>query len=128
MRDAGVLLSTDGPFDNVLKIKPPLVFTEADAEFFVETLDVGRFHGVGPATREKMNRFGIVTGADLAAQHEVFANQARAFETALQGIEHLRQREWLEQEVGGAGTFAKSLGAIRPGSDGWLWRAAPAGF
>ncbi|MEK4035093.1 DNA polymerase IV [Methylocystis sp. IM3] len=35
---------------------------------FVETLEVGRFHGVGPATREKMNRLGIETGADLKAQ------------------------------------------------------------
>lgn len=35
---------------------------------FVETLDVGRFHGIGPATKAKMNRLGIVTGADLRAQ------------------------------------------------------------
>ncbi|QNQ12137.1 DNA polymerase IV [Sphingomonas alpina] len=32
---------------------------------FVATLPVGRFHGIGPKTAEKMNRFGIVTGADL---------------------------------------------------------------
>jgi DNA polymerase-4 len=32
---------------------------------FVETLPVGKFHGVGPATAEKMNRLGIHTGADL---------------------------------------------------------------
>jgi 4-aminobutyrate aminotransferase-like enzyme len=33
MRDVGVLISTDGPADNVLKIKPPIVFdvTHADA-------------------------------------------------------------------------------------------------
>ena len=28
----GILLSTDGPFDNVLKIKPPLVITAADVD------------------------------------------------------------------------------------------------
>ncbi len=39
MKDKKVLVSTDGPFRNVLKIKPPLVFTRADAEFFLETLD-----------------------------------------------------------------------------------------
>lgn len=39
MRDHGILLSTDGPFDNVLKIKPPIVFSEADADRLVETLD-----------------------------------------------------------------------------------------
>ncbi len=39
MRDRGILLSTDGPLHNVLKIKPPLVFTEADAHFLLSTLD-----------------------------------------------------------------------------------------
>ncbi|MGH7470240.1 MAG: aminotransferase class III-fold pyridoxal phosphate-dependent enzyme [Longimicrobiales bacterium] len=39
MRQRGILLSTDGPDHNVLKIKPPLVFTEADAHRLVETLD-----------------------------------------------------------------------------------------
>jgi 4-aminobutyrate aminotransferase-like enzyme/Ser/Thr protein kinase RdoA (MazF antagonist) len=39
MRDGGVLVSTDGPDHNVLKIKPPLVFTERDADFLVATLD-----------------------------------------------------------------------------------------
>jgi len=39
MRERGILLSIDGPFHNVLKIKPPLVFTEENADFLVETLD-----------------------------------------------------------------------------------------
>jgi 4-aminobutyrate aminotransferase-like enzyme/Ser/Thr protein kinase RdoA (MazF antagonist) len=39
MREEGVLLSTDGPFRNVLKIKPPLCFTTADADILAETLD-----------------------------------------------------------------------------------------
>jgi 4-aminobutyrate aminotransferase-like enzyme len=38
MRDKGILISTDGPLNNVLKIKPPLVFTEENADFLVETL------------------------------------------------------------------------------------------
>jgi len=32
MRDRGILLSTDGPHHNVIKIKPPLPFTRADAD------------------------------------------------------------------------------------------------
>jgi 4-aminobutyrate aminotransferase-like enzyme/Ser/Thr protein kinase RdoA (MazF antagonist) len=32
MKERGVLLSTDGPFHNVIKIKPPLVFSRADAD------------------------------------------------------------------------------------------------
>jgi 4-aminobutyrate aminotransferase-like enzyme/Ser/Thr protein kinase RdoA (MazF antagonist) len=39
MRECGILLSTDGPFHNVIKIKPPLVFSRADADFLVSTMD-----------------------------------------------------------------------------------------
>ena len=42
---------------------------------FVEGLDVGRFHGVGPKTAEKMKRLGIHTGADLKAQSMDFLEQ-----------------------------------------------------
>jgi 4-aminobutyrate aminotransferase-like enzyme/Ser/Thr protein kinase RdoA (MazF antagonist) len=38
MRDLGVLISTDGPDHNVLKIKPPLVFSRFDAGHLVDTL------------------------------------------------------------------------------------------
>ena len=38
-KDEGILLSTDGPFHNVLKIKPPLCFSEENAELLVATLD-----------------------------------------------------------------------------------------
>jgi 4-aminobutyrate aminotransferase-like enzyme len=37
--ERGVLLSTDGPFHNVMKIKPPLVFSAADADRLIETVD-----------------------------------------------------------------------------------------
>lgn len=36
MRRNGVLISTDGPFDNVLKIKPPLAFGETEADLFLD--------------------------------------------------------------------------------------------
>jgi 4-aminobutyrate aminotransferase-like enzyme/Ser/Thr protein kinase RdoA (MazF antagonist) len=39
MRDRGVLLSTDGPDHNVIKIKPPIVFSVADADTIVDGLD-----------------------------------------------------------------------------------------
>jgi 4-aminobutyrate aminotransferase-like enzyme/Ser/Thr protein kinase RdoA (MazF antagonist) len=39
MRECGVLLSTDGPLHNVVKIKPPLPFSRDDADFLVATLD-----------------------------------------------------------------------------------------
>jgi DNA polymerase-4 len=37
-------------------------------EAFVARLEVGRFHGIGPRTAEKMAGLGIHTGADLRAQ------------------------------------------------------------
>jgi DNA polymerase-4 len=42
---------------------------------FVESLPVGKFHGIGPVTRAKMERLGIRTGADLKAQSMVFLEQ-----------------------------------------------------
>jgi 4-aminobutyrate aminotransferase-like enzyme len=39
MRDKGVLVGSTGPEDNVLKIRPPLVFSSDDAELLVRTLD-----------------------------------------------------------------------------------------
>ncbi len=40
MKDLGVLLSTDGPFHNVIKIKPPMIFSRADAGTLLDRLDV----------------------------------------------------------------------------------------
>lgn len=39
LKDYSILLSTDGPFHNVLKIKPPLVFSRKDADFLVVALE-----------------------------------------------------------------------------------------
>ena len=39
LKDHSILLSIDGPFHNVLKIKPPLVFSREDADFLVATLE-----------------------------------------------------------------------------------------
>jgi len=38
MKDRGILLSTDGPFHNVIKIKPPMVFTAENADCLVDAL------------------------------------------------------------------------------------------
>ena len=39
LRDHGILISTDGPLDNVLKLKPPIVFSEKNADEVVAALD-----------------------------------------------------------------------------------------
>ena len=38
MRDLGVLIGADGPYDNVLKIRPPMPFSKDDAAFLITTL------------------------------------------------------------------------------------------
>ncbi len=39
LKTAGILLGTDGPFSNVIKIKPPMVMTLEDADMFLRILD-----------------------------------------------------------------------------------------
>lgn len=53
MRDHGILILTEGPLHNVLKIKPPMCFTVENADYFIDALDIimqedrlDRFHRV----------------------------------------------------------------------------------
>ena len=39
LRDHGILISTDGPHENILKLKPPIVFNEKNADNFIAVLD-----------------------------------------------------------------------------------------
>lgn len=48
------------------------VIKPAEGPAFVAPLEVGRFHGIGPVTAAKMNRLGILTGADLRARTATF--------------------------------------------------------
>jgi DNA polymerase-4 len=51
------------------------VITPKNGPAFVEALPVKKFHGVGPATAEKMQKLGIETGADLKARDLAFLQQ-----------------------------------------------------
>lgn len=51
------------------------VITPRMGPAFVEALAVKKFHGVGPATAAKMERLGILTGADLKAKSLTFLQQ-----------------------------------------------------
>jgi DNA polymerase-4 len=51
------------------------VITPRMGAAFVETLPVGKFHGIGPATTTKMERLGIRAGSDLKAQTLAFLRQ-----------------------------------------------------
>jgi 4-aminobutyrate aminotransferase-like enzyme len=39
MREHGILAGTDGPYHNVIKIRPPMPFDIGNAEFLVEVMD-----------------------------------------------------------------------------------------
>jgi len=43
MRQRGVLIGRTGPRDDVLKIRPPLVFDEGHADVLVEALEASLF-------------------------------------------------------------------------------------
>jgi len=38
LRERGILTGTDGPYHNVIKLRPPLIFSQADADLFITTL------------------------------------------------------------------------------------------
>ncbi|OGR22261.1 MAG: hypothetical protein A2277_20100 [Desulfobacterales bacterium RIFOXYA12_FULL_46_15] len=39
LKSQGILVGTDGPFNNVIKIKPPMVITQEDSDMFIRVLD-----------------------------------------------------------------------------------------
>jgi hypothetical protein len=39
LRDRGILAGTDGPHHNVIKLRPPLIFSSSDADLFTSTLE-----------------------------------------------------------------------------------------
>jgi DNA polymerase IV len=51
------------------------VITPRTGAAFVETLPVGKFHGIGPVTSAKMERLGILIGSDLKAKTLAFLQQ-----------------------------------------------------
>ncbi len=51
------------------------VITPKNGPAFVEALPIGKFHGIGPVTRAKMERLGINNGGDLKAQTLTFLQQ-----------------------------------------------------
>ena len=65
LRDAGFLVSTDGPCHNVLKLKPPLPFDAADAAALIDAL--GRVLGetcLRPQVEPLDSSFAILRGPD----------------------------------------------------------------
>jgi DNA polymerase IV len=82
---------------------------------FVRDLAVARFHGIGPATSEKMRRLGIGTGADLrnkscAFLQEHFGASGDWYYAISRGIDHRRVRPDRERKsVGAETTFFRDI-------------------
>ena len=105
---------------------------------FVLTLPVGRFHGVGPATAAKMQRHGILTGADLHRQSLEFltlrfGKAGPYYWNIARGIDHREVRPNRERKsIGAETTFFDDIHDLPTASDALaplaakVWRHAGA--
>jgi DNA polymerase-4 len=100
------------------------VITPKNGPVFVERLAVKKFHGVGPATAEKMHRLGIQTGADLKAQSlqvltENFGKSGPYFYGIARGIDERRVKpDRVRKSVGAEDTFAQDIHSYDPALEG----------
>lgn len=91
---------------------------------FVETLPVKKFHGVGPATAEKMHRLGIQNGADLRARDlqflvEHFGKSGPYFFGIARGIDERRVKpDRVRKSVGAEDTFVQDIQSYEPALEG----------
>ena len=66
LRELGILAGTDGPGHNVIKLRPPLIFSEEDAEFFDATLAKVLLEVGAQPSGLKPNRFQALNVGDDA--------------------------------------------------------------
>jgi DNA polymerase IV len=96
------------------------VITPKNGPIFVEALPVKKFHGVGPATAEKMHRLGIETGADLKDRDVAFltahfGKSGPYFYGIARGIDNREVRpDRVRKSIGAEDTFAEDIHAIEP--------------
>jgi DNA polymerase-4 len=91
---------------------------------FVETLPVKKFHGVGPATAEKMHRLGIQTGADLKQRDlqflvNHFGKSGPYFYGIARGIDERQVKpDRVRKSIGAEDTFAEDIHSFQPALEG----------
>ncbi len=84
-------------------------------EKFVETLPVGKFHGIGPATETKMKQLGIETGLDLrqktlAELSERFGKAGQYYFNIARAIDERPVRsQRIRKSLGKETTFAEDI-------------------
>lgn len=100
------------------------VITPKNGPAFVQGLPVKKFHGVGPATAEKMHRLGIETGADLFDKEldflvEHFGKSGPYFYGIARGIDNRQVKpDRVRKSVGAEDTFAEDVHAYDPARAG----------
>ena len=93
------------------------VIRPGEGASFVAGLPVRRFHGVGPKGAERLERLGIATGAQLAAQSLSFLQQhfgsfGEYLYRAARGVDLRPVRPDRERKsIGGERTYAQDIGA-----------------
>lgn len=97
--------------------KPDGLFliTPEQGETFIEQLSIGKFHGIGPATEQKMHQLGIFNGHDLkqvsleTLQHH-FGKAAEHYFNIARGIDHRQvNSQRIRKSMGGETTFQQDL-------------------
>jgi len=91
------------------------VITPEMGPAFVEALPVGKFHGIGPATRAKMNSLGLYTGLDMRNQslefmQAKFGKAGSYYYWISRGIDNRQVRaDRIRKSVGAENTFSSDL-------------------
>nr|WP_034996462.1 DNA polymerase IV [Beijerinckia mobilis] len=97
------------------------IITPKMGPVLVETLPVGRFHGIGPATAARMNGLGIETGLDLKRQslaflQHHFGRASTYYYGIARGIDDRPVRPDRERKsLGAENTFANDLFTLGQG-------------
>jgi DNA polymerase-4 len=100
---------------NYRKPNDQYVITPEMGSAFVETLPVGKFHGIGPATSARMQGLGLFTGLDLRNQSVEFlrANLGKAgayYYWISRGVDNREVRaDRIRKSVGAENTFFNDL-------------------
>lgn len=81
------------------KLNSQFVITPEMGPAIVESLPVGKFHGIGPATARKMNELGIVTDLDLKTQslgflQERFGKAGTHYYWIARAVDHILKGEY----------------------------------
>jgi len=94
------------------------VIRPEQGEAFVETLAIGKFHGIGPATEARMKKLGIETGLDLRHKTleeltERFGKSGQYYFNIARGIDERPVRSSrVRKSLGKETTFAQDVRSV----------------